>query len=89
MGTLILSLIGPYLITRIGGAVISGLLVKYGVSRAAAGTLAPQLAAILAKLVGGKSKELTAEEEAALAAYVQQTTQKEVAAHPGTQFHPV
>ena len=89
MGTLILSVVGPYLVTRLGGALISSLLIKFGLSRAAAGTIAPQLAAALNKLLGGQANAMTPEEQAALAAHVQQTKPKQVAAHPGSTFRPV
>lgn len=87
LSALFLSIVGPYLVTRLGGALISKALISFGLSRAAAGTIAPQLTAALNKLLGGQAQAMTPEEQAALAAHVQQTKPKEVAAHPGVKFH--
>lgn len=87
IGSLLLATVGPYLITRVGGSVISSMLIKWGVSRAAAGTIAPHLAGLAAKLL--KGHELTPEEKAAHEAYQQQTKSQQVAAHPGSRFRSV
>lgn len=82
---LLASAVVPFLITKFGGMGISMLLIKFGLSKAAAGTLAPQLASIAAKLLGGHP--LSPEEQAAHQAYQQQTRSQQVPAHPGTNFH--
>lgn len=84
---LLVSAIVPFLITKFGGALISSLLLRAGVNAGLASQVAPQLAAIAAKLLGGQA--LTPEERAALAAHTAQTKPQEVAAHPGTPFRSV
>lgn len=84
---LLVSAIVPFLIAKFGGSLISTALIKFGVSRAAAGQLAPHLASIATKLLGGH--QLTPEEQAAHAAYVQQSKPQQVPAHPGSTFRNI
>jgi len=84
---LIVSALVPFLVAKFGGALLMPLLIKFGASPAVASTVAPQLAGIVAKLLGGQ--ELTPAEQQALEAHRQQTKPQQVAAHPGSTFRPV
>lgn len=87
LGGMIGSALLSWAVAKFGGMLISSLLLKAGVSQSLASTVAPQIAAIAAKLLGGQP--LTPEEQQALEAHRQQTRPKQVSAHPGATFHPV
>lgn len=84
---LLITAIVSFVVAKFGGALISTALIKFGVSRAVAGQLAPHLASIATKLLGGH--QLTPEEQAAHAAYVQQSKPQQVPAHPGSTFRNI